>query len=596
MVESFSDLDPEVLESIEAAVRREVEDREHRSPTSYFPWHSIQEWLLEAPELCKHPVRVILAAGGNRGGKSAVAKGIYSQYLRRESPLTRQLRTLDKFTGQIRTKHDRDPYTVWIAPPTLEKARQDWINPSDGYSLKHWAGDLFLKHERQPDNQILTRPPGFERDECVLPDGKLVYENCDKTLIKSQDQALETFESSSVDLCIFDEEVQDEAKWNSVLMRIGTTNGTIVMAFTPLHGLSWSYDRYWKPNIKMKRATKVGERRWIYDPERDATIIFAQMGSRDNPQAREYADEVENDPRMSEAEKNARLYGEYGYVEGALLRKLSGLDIENPDPDQAIYVVDALPGQRHHGERIPGRLVNWWLVADPNKSYGALLAAQDKAGNLFFVAEHLEESWPNRLHAKAFREMEKKHATGLVQKYADPGSAGAQAIVDLADLGLFFVPMPKGAGSVAQSIKTLRGMTWIDPMHHHPITGDRGAPRVYFYRPGLLNEKLDDKGRRHLVCHLAEQLSSARQTDNESAAPDTPHKDIRSKLDLFDCARYIAVLATMALQEEPDEEYSEFAPDPDLIPDEFGLTGRTSDDDIAHGLDTPIWTPDYDFS
>jgi hypothetical protein len=34
---------------------------------------------------------------------------------------------------------------------------------------------------------------------------------------------------------------------------------------------------------------------------------------------------------MSEAEKAARLYGEYGFVEGALVPALSGLDVISPD-------------------------------------------------------------------------------------------------------------------------------------------------------------------------------------------------------------------------------------------------------------------------
>jgi phage terminase large subunit-like protein len=570
MVSKLDRLSEEQLGRLSSLHRQELVRRSNERPADFFPWHPIQDWILQAPGEVDGDTRIILIAGGNRGGKSKVAMGIISQLLRRESPLNEQLLTIDKFTGEIVVKDRQDPLTIWVVPPTLEKARQDWLTPQDGYGLKHWCGSLYIKLTKTPDLMIFSRPPGLSEKDCYGVDGKLNEEKLDKILIKSQDQRLETFESSEVDLVVFDEEVQDEKIWNSCRMRVGTTHGTIVMAYTPLHGLSWSFKGFWKPLVKEGRAVKVQDRCWISNPtpagtEGPENVICAQMGSADNPRARSYAKEIEHSRQMGEAEKAARLHGEYGYVEGALIKALGGLDVASPLPEHEPYVVDLLPGFRVPGtdKRVDGRLTNWFLVSDPNKSYGATLSALDANGNLFFLSEHLEEALPDRLHADAFKAMERDFVRGPVHRYADPGSAGAQSIVNMESLGIPFDTMPKGAGSVSASIKKLRGLTFIDPKHQHPVSGKMGAPRVYFYRPGLLTGGKTES-------QLAAQISEARQTDNEDAPPDTPHKSIRSRLDLFDCARYTAVVSAdipiskgtpdLGIGVEPDEDTLRMGP------------------------------------
>jgi hypothetical protein len=581
-----------MLEALAAAARQEKERRLRSDPSLYFPWHRIQTWVLDAPNLASSPVRIILAAGGNRAGKSATAKGIWSGVVNRTSPLSKQFTTLDLLTGQPRSKGDLDPLTSWVVPPTLEKARADWIAPQDRLGLQFWAGKSFLDHREQPDNIVYTKTPGLDpwtedkRGQKAIDDTR-----CDKTLIKSQDQGLLTFESSAVDLVLVDEEIEDEAKWNSMLLRVGTTNGVLVMAFTPLHGLTWSFDRYWKPLVKMGHAQMMGDRCWLHEPERGATVICVQMGCADNPLARKYSEEIAADPRMSEAEKNARLHGEYGFVEGTLIPALSGIDVETPLEDHAQYVVDVLPGQSlGRGKKAPGRIVGWYLLADPNKSCGGVLGALDQDDNLFLVSEHLEESLPNRLHAAAFKRMETEYATGPVERYADYGSAGAQAMIDFGDFGLSFTPIEKAAGSVSASVKALRGRAWVDPKHAHPITGKMGAPRIYFYRPGMVTEHTSD-GETVRSCRTAEQISMARQTSNDSAPMDTPHKDTRSKLDLFDCVRYMCMVVARVPEDDGEgrrgktSRTNHLSLPSTLTPD--------SDSGTFAGLDTPFYLPEY---
>jgi phage terminase large subunit-like protein len=520
----------EELLAVKHAQEQELLKRIHADPVKFFRWHDQQSWwLFEAPNLVSGPVRVMILLGGNRAGKSAAGKGLIGDVLRRQSPLNSQLVTTHQITGEVMPKGPTDPIRIWVVPPTGEKARSDWADPADGLGIKYWMGDLFKEEKKSPDH--------------------VFYSNLnDQVWLKSQDQKIETFESSEVDIAIVDEEIQDEAKINSILMRLATSNGILAMTFTPLHGLSWSWRRWYRPLVEEGRADPMGERRWIYRPRKGANVIIVQVGMRDNPKARVYADEVEADVEMSEAEKAARLYGQYGFVEGALLPKLAGLDLYHPRDDQRIYCVERLPGeiyQDRHGERVtaPGGISAWYLVADPNKSYGALLSCTDYDGNIFFVRSHLKVAWSDMQHVEAFKEMEGSYVRdATLFRYADPGSAGAHSMVNLSKLGLPFLPVDKPAGSVSASIKRLRGMTYIDPEHIHPLTGKPGAPRLYFFRPGLLEETYVE-GKKLVNSPLCEQLSLARQSDKETDPPDTPHKDIRNKLDLFDCARYTALVA-----------------------------------------------------
>lgn len=521
------------------ALEQEQLRRMEGRPADFFPWHTQQEQIFELPKLVLdqgREVRIIMAIGGNGSGKSKVGGGLISKIIRREHPLFYQFKTVDRLTGEIRNKRKEDPIRIWAVPPTGEKLRQDIWDPLDGLGLPAWVG---------PD----LMADGYPKTH---PDYVIKTKYNDEIFGKTQEQSLLTFEASEVDIIWFDEEPLDVKMFTSCLLRLRATHGFILLTFTPLFGLTWSYERIFKPLVIQGRAQRMADRAWIHTPEKGRNVIVVQMGTRDNPIAAEYAEEIEYDPEMSDAEKRARLYGEYGYVEGALLPRLSGLDLDEPHPDQKVYVVDRLPGQldRKTGERVPGSIRRWLLVADPNKSFGAVLACVDQDGNLFFVTEHLEVNWADAQHAKAFLEIEREYgAKGLTERYADYGGAGAHSQNNLAYHGVPFQNVQKGPGSVSESIKRLRGMTWIDPEHTHPITGEKGAPRVYFYQPGLVQVR--DGVRRS---RLAEQLSQARQSDKPGDPPDTPHKDVKNRLDLFDVARYAAIIASIGVVPEGPEK------------------------------------------
>lgn len=460
-------------------------------PVYGFPWHDKQLAALAAsPD-------VLCIPAGNRGGKTEVAAGIVGLLVRREGPIYARLH-----------KPEGRPLKIWVAPQTLEKYTSNWDARLEERVFKG------IKHGSKTSPWVI-----WEWED----------EHGGGTLWgKSQDQGWRSFESDDVDLVVFDEEPEDPKLVSSAVTRTGTTNGVVVMAYTPLLGLTWAYWGYVEPT--MKPDNLVSDRHWR-TPGGEVEVI--QFGMADNPAvvAGGGVERARNDPTMSEAERQARLYGEYGFAEGLIFPQLVGIRSQS----QSIYLLDKLPEDRPY---------SWTLTIDPNKRHGGLLVGIDHDGNRYCVAEHFREGWPDTQHGLAYKEIVK--VTGLdslqVPTFADPGGAGAQAILNMAEVGIFATPVPKGPGSVKASIEAIRRSLWVDPNHLHPVTGLKGAPRLYFLKT-LRSEWTVPEAQSvpfaesRLLWELRQyrQDSGAVGTKGVGKPPDTPIKKFD---DVTDCLRY----------------------------------------------------------
>jgi hypothetical protein len=260
------------------------------------------------------------------------------------------------------------------------------------------------------------------------------------------------------------------------------------------------------------------------------------MGMADNPEsvAGGGVARVQNDPGMTEAEKNTRLHGHYGFAEGLIFPEFATLSATDPDSP---YLLDGLPHDRPY---------SWLLTVDPNKRHGGLLTAIDHEGNRYYVAEHYKEDQSDQLHAKDYHEILKRfglekdgNVLPSVGVYADPGGAGAQAIINLSDYKIYAQAVKKDAGSVKASIELIRRAAWIDPTHRHPVTDKLGAPYVYFLR--TLRSTWRVSGLEYTESRLMWEMRQYRQKDN--SPPDTPIKELD---DVTDCARYVELVRPFA--------------------------------------------------
>jgi phage terminase large subunit-like protein len=449
-------------------------------PAATFPWHTQQEHALRAA------TDIVAVIGGNRSGKSKVGEGIVSRVVRREGPIYRRLR--NPKGRQLK---------IWVAPQTDEKAKSLW----EPRLLKMFEG-LEVRYVQSPHRL-------FEWKDA--DGGGTLW-------IKSQEQGFLAFESDDVDLVLFDEEPEDRRVYASAKTRLATTNGAVVLTFTPLNGMTWTHEEIYAP-VAEKPDLQVADRFWRLGNE----ISVIQMGMADNPEAVAGGGVARmlRDPSMSEAEKAARLYGKYGFTEGLLFPMWADLTTDK----ESVYVLDKLPADRPYV---------WVLTADPNKRHGALLTALDHEGNRYYCAEHFAESIPDSQHAEGYNAMlsQFRLKPDDVQTFADPGGAGKQAIINLAETGYYATPVPKDPGSVSASIKRLRRAAHIDPRHRHPVTGKLGAPHVYFLR-GLAS-RWKAAGQLYDESRLMWEFRQYRQ--KQDAAPDTP---VKKNDDLVDCARYV---------------------------------------------------------
>ena len=362
------------------------------------------------------------------------------------------------------------------------------------------------------------------------PDHLFLAGSAEVAVHNTSDQGYMSFESDEVDLVIFDEEPEDQKVYTAAVQRFATTNGVVVLAYTPLRGMTWTNSSLYVPTVKP--ANEVASRVW----QLGTAISVIQMGMADNPAAVEGGgvERLRNDVSISEAERNTRLYGMYGFAEGLIWPECADLIPGGRSP----YLLDSLPADRPY---------HWVLTTDPNKRHGGLLCAIDPDDNWIVVAEHYAENLPDTLHARAYLNILRSfglvtpqgHVDPTVGVYADPGGAGAQAIINMGETGLFAQPVPKDAGSVSASIKSIRRRLWVDPGHLHPVTKVQGAPHLYFLRG--LRSRWKAEGQDYHDSRLMWEMRQYRQKDG--SPPDTP---IKALDDVCDPLRYLALVRPTA--------------------------------------------------
>jgi phage terminase large subunit-like protein len=288
--------------------RAEVE-QEYRAlaqfgPLVTFPWHTQQQFALAAA------TNVVMILGGNQSGKTTSAVGIVSRLVRRDGPIYRRLRN-----------PERRPLKVWVSPQTFEKYKSNW---ELRLRQEVFGGIPHQYDERAMDADV----PGVKAHYVQTPQPVFTWDDAcaeGNTLWgKSQDQGFLAFESDVVDLIVFDEEPTDKRVYTSAQQRLATTNGVIVLAFTPLLGMSWTHGTLYVPTVKPEY--KVADRVWKHGN----AVTLVQMGMADNPEsvAGGGVARIQQDPGMTQAEKNTRLFGHYGFAEGLIFPQFADLFVE----------------------------------------------------------------------------------------------------------------------------------------------------------------------------------------------------------------------------------------------------------------------------
>lgn len=282
------------LPHVPPQVQQLVRDLDYLGLLVNFPWHQQQRFALAAA------TNVVAVLGGNQSGKTQSGMGIASRLVRREGPIYRRLKD-----------PETRPLKLWVAPQTLEKYQSNWE--------PRLVGQVF--HGLEYD-YVRSDPPVFRWHDALTKRMGLAP---NELWGKAQKQGFMAFESDVVDAIIFDEEPVDRKLHTSATQRLATTNGVLVYTFTPLLGMTWTHGTFYVPCVKDEY--KVADR--VY--RRGNAITVIQMGMADNPAsvAGGGVARLQGDPSMSQAEKNTRLYGHYGYAEGLIFPMFADLFVES---------------------------------------------------------------------------------------------------------------------------------------------------------------------------------------------------------------------------------------------------------------------------
>lgn len=258
-----------------------------------FPWHQQQRFALSAA------TDVVGVLGGTQSGKTQVGLGIASRLVRREGPIYRRLR-----------EPETRPLKMWVSPQTFEKYKSNWEPRLIGQVFHGLDYDYV-----QSPQPVFRWHDGVTRRNHLPPN---------ELWGKAQEQGFMAFESDVVDGIIMDEEPLDKRIHTSSMQRFSTTNGVLVYTFTPLKGMTWTHGALYVPTVKER--FKVADRVW----RRGDALTVVMMGMADNPAsvAGGGVRRLLEDPSISQAEKNTRLYGHYGFAEGLIFPMFADLIVD----------------------------------------------------------------------------------------------------------------------------------------------------------------------------------------------------------------------------------------------------------------------------
>lgn len=219
-------------------------------------------------ELYNSDARVTLYIGGNRSGKTFAGAFTFSQFMCRE-------------------------HTSW--KPEHDKPLRGWVVGLDATNLLEPI--IIPQMEATIPKRYIESTKTRERI-WKLNDGSMIQYKTSEASGGAQ-----KFQSDNVDIVWIDEECPEDI-FKEILMRVIDRDGKIIMTMTPTQGMSWSYERLYKPGIEGRKVEDIGE------------IKVIEVSTEDNPYLPAKALASITSMIDTEEERQMRLHGKYVMVGG----------------------------------------------------------------------------------------------------------------------------------------------------------------------------------------------------------------------------------------------------------------------------------------
>jgi len=413
-----------------------------------------------AREFHKSKAMIRLLLGGNRASKSVTATVDTEIYTTKQVPDSLK----DEYPKE---KLHPEPVFVRINATDYPNGIQKIIKPK----LLEWApADAFADYSE--DLQVAT----------FIDGSKIELMTYEQPLLKHGGTARHRIQ--------FDEE-PPETYYDEGLLRITDYDGDIVIAMTPVNGMTWVYDRiYLRASRIVAMTTDEDGKRVLMDqadPEGDPDIEVFVMATKDNPHLSQKAISKVEEKIYDEEEKRMRLLGEFVSFSGLVYKNYSSKIHDVPPfaiPDIPQYLANP---QKESNLPWP---VYCALDPHPRTEHAYLMCAVDPAGRKFFFSEFFEDLDIDNL-ATRIKVIEAKY--WLIWRLIDPSADVADMVnrsshdateglpstlfTELQKRGLAFQMAPKALSSGIMRVKEGLALRKRRTLDGHELA----MPEIYFF-------------------------------------------------------------------------------------------------------------------
>lgn len=374
-----------------AARRRRKEER---------PWEFYRPLKkLAAFHVSKRRVKAIIAA--NRAGKTEAHVAQAIRYALGQNP------------------HKQDipvPNYGWIISVSND-AQRDILQPK----FERYLPASYLKN-------IVKRQRNCW-DQLILPNGSIIG-------FKSCEMDRKVFQGAALHWASFDEE-PDKDIYDEVKTRLTDYQGDCWLTFTPVNGMTWTYDEFIDPNTRDKDSEVFSASMWD-----NARSVGGHLA---DEEIRRFEESI-RDPIM----RRIRVYGEYHSQVGRIYKSF----------DRNVHLIDELPPEMLNSDGTIGSNFDTYVTIDTGRCFAACFFVVDYLGNVFMFDEFYDESEGREgtINYRGRTILNMCAKWGINPEFtADPTS---QFFADLSELGIHAI---HGDNEVEKGIQAVQDYLAVNP-------------------------------------------------------------------------------------------------------------------------------------
>jgi len=242
-------------------------------------------------------------------------------------------------------------------------------------------------------------------DQLILPNGSIIG-------FKSCEMDRKVFQGAALHWASFDEEPEQDV-YQEVMTRLTDYKGDAWLTFTPINGMTWTYDEFIDPATRNKDSEVFTASMWD-----NAKSVGGHL---DDDEIKRFEENI-RDPIM----RRIRVHGEYHSQVGRIYKSF----------DRVTHVIQELPPGMIGEDGTINANLDTYVVIDTGRCFAASFHVVDYLGNDFMFDEFYDESEGREgtINFRGRMLLNMCSKWGINPEYVcDPSS---QFFIDLSELGI----------------------------------------------------------------------------------------------------------------------------------------------------------------